>query len=125
MSSISIPCITLGKHRHIAETIAENVSSRLTAHNFSVNAILDEDSFSPANIAVISRALAPRPKVLIIGGGFSDEQAEGAIEAWDEYVKEVGVEGTAVIRVTPGTLQKVGAAGIVDWLVEELKVKFK
>src|SRR5271169_4489787 len=118
MSSISIPCVTLGKQRHIVESIAEIVSSRLTTHNFSVNAILDEHSFSPTNVGIISRALAPRPKALIIGGGFSDEEAEGAIKAWEEYVKEVGVEGTAVIRVSPGTLQKVGPAGVADWVVE-------
>jgi hypothetical protein len=121
MSSTPIPCLTLGKFRHIAE----GISSRLTPHNFSVTAILDENSFSPANVGIVSRALFPRPKALIIGGGFSDDETKAATKAWEEYVKEVGAEGTAVVRVSPGTLEKVGPAGVADYVIEELKSKFK
>ena len=62
---------------------------------------------------------------MIIGGGFSDDEAQAATKAWGEYVKEVGVEGTAVVRVSPGTLEKVGPAGVTDYVLEELKTKFK
>jgi len=121
MSSTPIPCLTLGKSR----LLAEDVASRLIHHNFSVVAILDETSFSPANVGIVSRALFPRPKALIIGGGFSDEEAESGIKAWEDYVKEVGVEGTAVIRVGPTTMREIGPAGVTDWLIGELKSKFK
>jgi hypothetical protein len=105
--------------------LAEGVASHLTQHNFSVVAVLDEASFSPANVGIVSRALLPRPKVLLIGGLFSDEEAESGIKAWEEYVKEVGVGDTAVIRVGPTLMQEVGPPGVTDWIVGELKRKFK
>ena len=103
----------------------EGVASRLAQHNFSVVAFLDETLFSPANVGIISRALFPRPKVLIIGGNFSDEEAESGIKAWEEYVKEVGVGDTAVIRVGPSLMQEVGPTGVADWIIGELQRKFK
>jgi hypothetical protein len=121
MSSIPISCLVLGKFRHIAE----GISSSLPTTDFSVAAILDEHSFSPANVGIVSRALVPRPKALIIGGGFSDEEAQAATKAWEEYVKEVGAEGTAVVRVSPGTLEKSGPTGVADYVLEELESKFK
>jgi hypothetical protein len=119
MSSTPISCVTLGKHRHHAEAIASQLPL-----DYSVVAILDEQSYSPANLGVISRVLRPRPRALLIGGGFSDEEVEGGIKAWEEYVKEVGVEGTAVIRVPVGTLQKIGEGRVADWVSGELKRNF-
>src|SRR5271155_4146620 len=68
MSSAPIPCVAMGKDRQHAEGVA----SHLAQHNFSVVAVLDESLFSPANVGIISRALLPWPKVLLIGGAFSD-----------------------------------------------------
>jgi hypothetical protein len=111
----------MGKSRQHAEGVASN----LAQHNFSVLAFLDETMFSPANVGIISRALFPRPKVFLIGGNFSDEEAESGIKAWEEYVKELGVGDTTVIRVGPKLMQEVGPAGVGDWIVGELKRKYK
>jgi hypothetical protein len=121
MPSTPISCLTLGKERHLGEAVA----ARLADHNYAVVAILDEGSITPANVGIVSRALLPRPKALLVGGALPDEEAESCIRAWEEYVKEVGLEGTAVIRVGPDVMRQVGPAGVTNWLVGELDSKFK
>lgn len=121
MSSPSIPCVVLGKHRHIAESIAAQVGK----HDYSVNAIFDEDNYSAANLDTVIRILHPRPQVLVIGGGFSDEEVEDGIEVWKKYVKDIGVSQTAIARIPVGSLEKLGPQGIFSWTIEELDKTYK
>ena len=120
MSSDPIPCLALGKDRRLAETVA----ARLRPHNFVVNAAIDGSLFSAENLKTVILALLPRPKVLVIGGGYSDEEASVARQMWDEYTTKYGVDNAVVVRVVPGILQSSGRDGLADWILGELKKSF-
>ena len=117
----TIPCLTLGKHRPIAQTIA----GVLAPHGFSVNGILDIDPYTSAELAVALRVLEPRPQALLIGGGYTDEEAKQAQTVFDEYKKEVSLEKGTVVRVGPGVLNKVGREGVGKWIIEQLEEYFR
>lgn len=87
--------------------------------------MLDEESFSGASLDVVLRALHPRPKALIIGGGFSDEEIAPGQKVWEQYVKDVGITDAALVRVLPGTIEKVGKGGVAEWIVGEMRKAFK
>jgi hypothetical protein len=121
MSSEVIHCVALGKYRAVAESIAQP----LFKHNYAVQALLDEDSYTPESLDVVLRTLVPRPKALILGGNFSDEQVAPGIKVWEKYVNDVGGSGTALVRVPPGTLEKVGKEGLSEWIIKELDKIYK
>ncbi len=76
---------------------------------------------SPAELRAALDAAKERPRGLLIGGGFSDEEAaegEAAFRAWDPSATLV------VVRVTPGTVEKVGPAGVAGWIKGELDARF-
>ncbi|KAK3174102.1 hypothetical protein OEA41_001346 [Lepraria neglecta] len=82
----TIPILTLGRHRPIAQTIA----AVLAPHGFSVNGILDIDPYTSKELAGGLRVLEPRPQALLIGGGYTDQEAGQAEIVFDEYKKDVG-----------------------------------
>jgi hypothetical protein len=121
MSSQLIHCVALGKYRTVAESIAE----ALIKHNYALQALLDEDIYTPESLDVVLRALVPRPKALILGGNFSDEQVAPGIKVWEKYVQDVGGSGTVLVRVSPGTLERIGKEGLSDWIIQELDKTYK
>jgi hypothetical protein len=115
-----VPCVILGKDRSVTEAVA----SQLLPHDFSVNASLYEAIYSTENFRILVRALLPRPKALIIGGGFSEEEAKPAREVWEEYVKEFGVNDAVLVRYRPGPLGQGGPKAAADWIIGELEKAF-
>ena len=120
-SPATIPILTLGKHRPIGQTIA----TVLAPHGFSVNGILDIDPYTSKELAGALRVLEPRPQALLIGGGYTDQEAGQAELVFDEYKKDVGLEKGTVVRVGPGVLDKVGREGVGVWIVGELEAYFR
>lgn len=116
MASTSIYVLTLGKHRPIALTIA----GVLAPHNYHVSGILSSQTYSSSELALALRVLNPLPRVLLVGGGYTDEEADQAKEVFKEYAKEVEVADGTVVRVGPGVLDKVGRDGVGKWIVGEL-----
>ncbi|MCJ1457105.1 hypothetical protein MMC28_007471 [Mycoblastus sanguinarius] len=103
-----IPILTIGKHRDIGQ----EVGRVLAPHGFSVNGILSMQTYSPTELALVLRVLEPRPQALLIGGGYSDAEAEQAEVAFNDYRKEVGVSDGKFVRVGPGKLSELGREGV-------------
>ena len=116
-----VPCLTLGRHREIAK----NVADFLAPHGFSVNGILSMNKWSPSDLAVALRVLEPSPQALLIGGGYSDEEAANARAAFDAYMKELDIPNGKVVRVDPGVIDKVGPKGVAAWVLEQLQAHFR
>ena len=121
VSPPTIPILTLGRHRPIGQTIA----GILAPHGFSVNGILIIDTYASKELAAALRVLEPRPQALLVGGGFTDEEAEQAKLVFDEYKKDVELERGTVVRVGQGVLDKVGREGVGKWIVGELETFFR
>ena len=117
----TVPCLTIGHHRDITRSVA----SVLTPHGFSVNGILSISPWSDPELTLALRVLEPRPQVLLLGGGYSDEDAEKAQAVFDEYTKEMDIPNGKLVRVAPGVVQKVGAKGVAGWILEQLQGHFR
>ena len=116
----TVPCLTIGHHRDIARSVA----SVLAPHGFSVNGILSMNPWSDFELALALRVLEPRPQVLL-GGGYSDEDAEKAQAMFDEYTKEMDIANGKLVRVAPGVVEKVGPKGVAGWILEQLQGHFR
>ncbi len=117
----TIPCLTVGRHRDIAR----NVASVLAPHGFSVNGILSMHTWSDSELAMALRVLEPRPQTLLIGGGYTDEEAEKAQAVFDEYTKEMDISNGKMVRVASGVVEKVGPKGVAGWVLEQLQEHFR
>ena len=116
-----VPCLTIGHHRDIARSVA----SVLAPHGFSVNGILSMNPWSDSELASALRILEPRPQVLLLGGGYADEDAEKAQAVFDEYIKEMDIPNGKLVRVAPGVVEKVGPKGVAGWILEQLQGHFR
>ena len=117
----TIPCLTIGRHRDIAR----NVASVLAPHGFSVNGILSMHTWSDSELALALRVLEPPPQALLIGGGYTDEDADKAQAVFDEYTKEMGISNGRLVRVEPGVVERVGPKGVAGWVLEQLQGHFR
>ena len=117
----TVPCLTIGRHRDIARSVA----SVLAPHGFSVNGILSMNTWSDSELALVLRVLEPRPQALLLGGGYTDEDAEKAQAVFDEYTKEMDIPNGKLIRVAPGGVQTVGPTGVAGWVLEQLQGHFR
>ena len=117
----TVPCLTIGRHRDIARSVA----SVLAPHGFSVNGILSMNPWSDSELALVLRVLEPRPQALLLGGGYSDEDAENAQAVFDEYKKEMDIPNGKLVRVAPGVVEKVGPKGVAGWVLEQLQGHFR
>ena len=117
----TVPCLTIGRHRDIARSVA----SVLAPHGFSVNGILSMNTWSDSELALVLRVLEPRPQALLLGGGYTDEDAQKAQAVFDEYTKEMDIPNGKLVRVAPGVVEKIGPKGVAGWVLEQLQGHFR
>lgn len=82
-------------------------------------------TWSDSELAIALRVPEPRPRAILIGGGYTDEEADRAQAVFDEYTKEAGISNGKLIRVVPGVVEKVGSTGVGDWVYEQLQGHFR
>ena len=82
-------------------------------------------TWSDSELAVALRVLEPQPQALLIGGGYTDEEADKAQAVFDEYTKETGISNGKLVRVAPGVVEKVGPKGVAGWVLEQLQGHFR
>lgn len=83
-----VPVIMLGSNPQIAEAISQGISK--TANVIAITPEIED-------LKVLLQRLRPRPKGILIGGAFTDEQAALAKELGNSF------GATTFVRVTPGT----------------------
>ena len=81
--------------------------------------------WSDSELASALRVLEPRPQVLLLGGGYADEDAGKAQAVFDEYTKEMDIPNGKLVRVAPGVVEKVGPKGVAGWILEQLQGHFR
>ena len=82
-------------------------------------------TWSDSELAVALRVLEPQPQALLIGGGYTDEDAYKAQAVFDEYTKYTGISNGKLVRVAPGVVEKVGPKGVAGWVLEQLQGHFR
>ena len=121
MAAPIIPILTLSQNREIARNIAKAIAPR----NFSVNGILEMDPYSSRDLGLTLRVLEPRPLAVIMGRGYSDEEAEQAQTVFKDYMNETGVEDGTVVKISQKVFDEVGKDGISSWVQKQLEAQFR
>ena len=83
------------------------------------------NTWSDSELALVLRVLEPRPQALLLGGGYTDEDAEKAQAVFDEYTKETDIPNGKLVRVASGVVEKVGPKGVAGWVLEQLQEHFR
>eukprot|EP00877_Chromochloris_zofingiensis_P002477 jgi/Chrzof1/1222/Cz01g45090.t1 len=101
-----IPLVTMGKHVELVNKVADYL-----APTYKVQSWTGEVN----QLRAVIQAAPEQPRGLLIGGGFTDDEAEQGAAV----IKEIN-PSAKVVRVTPGTIEKVGPAGVAQWIKQQL-----
>lgn len=115
-----IPILSLSQNRKIALDIAKAIAP----HNFSVNGIFAMDPYSSRDLALTLRVLELRPRAVIMGRGYTEEEAEQARTVIKEYMNETGVSDGTLIKISQKVFDEVGSGGIASWVQKQLEAHF-
>ncbi|CAN9395467.1 unnamed protein product [Alternaria alternata] len=113
-----IAILSLSRNRAVVRTIHEYVQPR----GYIVGGVLDSKPFSAQELALALRVLEPRPQVLCIGRGYSEDDTSEARKIFHDYLKEVDidVEKATVIKITNEVFDAIGKEKIPEWVSERL-----
>ena len=121
MANPIIPILTLSQNREMARNIAKSIATC----NFSVNGILEMDPYSSRDLALTLRVLEPRPLAVIMGRGYTEEEAEKARTVFKDYMNETGTEKGTVVKISQKVFDEVGKDGVSSWVLKQLEVQFR
>lgn len=65
------------------------------------------------------------PLAVIMGRGYSAEEAEKARTVFRNYMKETGVEDGTVVKISQKVFDEVGKDGISSWVQKQLEAHFR
>lgn len=117
-----LSCVVYTTTRDVAESLVSQPANR---ELLIFNAIVDDTTFSPENLALVVRAAWPRPQAFVIGSQVSDDNAELASQVWDKYAEEVGLKNRGLVRVPYGLLLTKGPDAILTYTVDKLEDVWK
>ncbi|KAI4944792.1 hypothetical protein J4E91_008479 [Alternaria rosae] len=115
-----ISILSISQNRAVVRTIHDYVKP----HGYVVAGILESDPFSAKELALALRVLEPAPQVVVIGRGYSGEEATESRKVYNEFAKSVGVKDGIVIKITDEIFDEVGKEGIPAWVLKELQAHF-
>jgi len=109
----------------INRDIAAGIAKAAAAHNAHVCGlfICHTCQGREKDLELAMEILNPRPGICIVGGGLGDEDAAIVERTYEAFCARTETKGLFV-RVTPGTLEKYGRAGVFNYVMEELEKKF-
>ena len=79
------------------------------------------DPYSSRDLALTLRVLEPRPLAVIMGRGYSEEEADDARAVFKEYMNETGVSDRTVVKISQKVFDEVGKDGISSWVQNKLE----
>ncbi|KAI1133609.1 hypothetical protein F5Y10DRAFT_259932 [Nemania abortiva] len=118
----SISVLSLSQNRTVVRAIHDHISP----HGFNICGILESNPFSTSELALALRVIEPRPQVLLVGRGYSEEETSSAREVFSQYMAHVGIEegkGT-LIKITSQVFEEVGKEGVPQWVLGQLESFF-
>ncbi|KAM5341393.1 hypothetical protein ACJ41O_014424 [Fusarium nematophilum] len=114
-----ISVLSLSQNRAVVRSIDDHI----TPHGYGIGGILESDPFSTHDLAVALRVLEPRPRAVVVGRGYTEEEADEVPKAFAEYSKDVGLDtGVVVIKITDEVFDKVGKEGVPKWVPQHTRL---
>ncbi|KAI0874254.1 hypothetical protein GGS24DRAFT_353017 [Hypoxylon argillaceum] len=115
-----ISVLSLSQNRSVVRAIHDHISP----HIFTINGILESDPFEPSELALALRVVEPRPQVVLVGRGYSEEETSSVRQIFSQYMTEVGIEKGTVIKITSQVFEEVGKEGVPEWVLGQLESFF-
>lgn len=121
------PCtIIIGRQLSIARKIAQHLSPTLNVRALITN--------PDAHLSTALHLVHPAPSILVVGGGFTEEQGGKFEKVFEEFQREevkeedIGAaekpEKSLFVKVPPGLLQSDGEEGVAEYIKERVREKF-
>ncbi|KAF4478556.1 hypothetical protein FAGAP_12342 [Fusarium agapanthi] len=117
----AISVLSLSQNRAVVRSIHVHIEP----HGYGIGGILESDPFSVYDLGVALRVLEPRPKAIVVGRGYTEEEANEVRKAFVEYHKDVDLDAGVVIKITDEVFDEVGKEGIPKWVLEQLQAYFE
>ncbi|KAF2965029.1 hypothetical protein GQX73_g8536 [Xylaria multiplex] len=99
-----IPVLSLSQNRTIVRAIHEHIAP----HGFKIGGILELTPFSSDQLTLALKVLEPRPQVVLVGRGYSEDETSIARQVFGNYMGDVGIEKGTVIKITNEVFNEVG-----------------
>ncbi|WVO15480.1 hypothetical protein L204_103138 [Cryptococcus depauperatus] len=112
----TISILSLSQNRIAARSIHDHIQP----HGFVISGVLESDPFSAKDLALALKVLEPRPQAVVVGRGYSEEEADQVRRVFVEYAHDVDITGT-VIKISDEVFERVGKEGIPSWVLEQLQ----
>ncbi|KAJ4309915.1 hypothetical protein N0V84_011239 [Fusarium piperis] len=117
----TISVLSLSQNR----AVVRSIHAHIEPHGYGIGGILESDPLSVHDLGVALRVLEPRPKAIVVGRGYTEEEASEVRKAFAEYHKDVGLDAGIVIKITDEVFDKVGKEGVPKWVLEQLQGYFE
>ncbi|KAK1826343.1 hypothetical protein QBC39DRAFT_269218 [Podospora conica] len=105
--------------------VVRKVHEAIQPYGYNISGILESDPFSKSDLALALRILEPPPAAVVVGRGYSDDEAAETRQVFAQFQKEVGIEKGTVIKITDEVFDRVGKEGVPKWVLEQLEAFFE
>ncbi|KAJ8110869.1 hypothetical protein ONZ43_g5762 [Nemania bipapillata] len=103
-----ISVLSLSQNRTFVRAIHEHIEPR----GFAIGNILESSPFSSNELTLALKVLEPRPQVVLVGRGYSEDETSIARQVFADYAADVGIEKGTVIKITSEVFNEVGKDGV-------------
>ncbi|KAF5675406.1 hypothetical protein FCIRC_7390 [Fusarium circinatum] len=117
----AILVLSLSQNRAVVRSIYVHIEP----YGYGIGSILESDPFLVYDLGVALRVLEPCPKAIVVGRGYTEEEANEVRKAFAEYHKDVDLDAGVVIKITDEVSDEVGKEGIAKWVLEQLQAYFE
>ncbi|KAH7310737.1 hypothetical protein B0I35DRAFT_482026 [Stachybotrys elegans] len=119
-SRVPISILSLSQNRSVVRLIGDYIHS----YGYTIGGILEASPFSTSDLALALRLLEPRPQVVLVGKGYSEDVTDQVRDVFSQYAREVGTKDGAVIKISAKVFDEVGKDGIPKWVLGQLQSSF-
>lgn len=116
-----ISILSLSQNRAVVRTIDDHVK----VHGYVIGGILESDPFSEQDLSLALRVLEPAPRAIVIGRGYSEEEATMSRKVFNEFAESAGIKDGIVIKISDEVFDAVGKEGIPAWVLSRLQDHFQ
>ncbi|KAK5011687.1 hypothetical protein LTR28_008626, partial [Elasticomyces elasticus] len=113
-----VPLLAIGRFRKVAVEHGHSIAPHSTFPG-----IIDVDSYTPQTVRVLLATLNPYPAGVIVGGAISLEVQQEVERVVQEHNAE-GCYKVKLVCIPMGLRDRVGPAGLLEWLKDALAKTF-
>ncbi|KAI0474232.1 hypothetical protein F4859DRAFT_521957 [Xylaria cf. heliscus] len=103
-----ISVLSLSQNRTVVRAIHDHIVPR----GFTIGGILESNPFSSNELTLALKLLEPRPQVILVGRGYTEDETSLVRQVFANYMADVGIEKGTVIKITSKVFNEVKKDGV-------------